>query len=438
MMKTPRHNGGAVHSRSMRKRTQTTVAAVVCKKGFYMSEYLYTEAQVREMWKRTYEEQIGVAQAKAIEAIVRTDGEVVVSLSRGKDSAVMLYIVAQMWSITKYKDTKKLVVMFANTSNEFNCMSKYTREFCAYIEKEFGIQIDFHEVRGDVHYFDVVEMVGFPFISKKVARQIRDVKATLKRLNLTYADIEQIMPETYTRKYMQECIDCADKLREMGFNDTVILNLTKITSKNDWCESYFLPVQWRPLIDSKFEFSEECCKILKKDPIKYASKEIGKLLPMVGEMAAESRDRMKAYMKTGCNLFDSKQGRNKSKPLGAATESTVLRFINEKNLPIAPVYGELIYDDESDTYHFTQESRTGCKLCGFGIAADPERYVRVQKYEPQTIKFAFTSRERGGLGYTEICTFLNEHCKTNIVIPEIEQGYYPKRLERIKNFEKKR
>ena len=122
LMKTPRHNGGAVHSRSMRKRTQTTVAAVVCKKGFYMSEYLYTEAQVREMWKRTYEEQIGVAQAKAIEAIVRTDGEVVVSLSGGKDSAVMLYIVAQMWSITKYKDTKKLVVMFANTSIEFNCM----------------------------------------------------------------------------------------------------------------------------------------------------------------------------------------------------------------------------------------------------------------------------------------------------------------------------
>lgn len=66
-----------------------------------------------------------------------------------------------------------------------------------------------------MHYFDVVEMVGFPFISKKVARQIRDVKATLKSLNLTYADIEQIMPETYTRKHMQECIDCADKLREI-------------------------------------------------------------------------------------------------------------------------------------------------------------------------------------------------------------------------------
>lgn len=72
-------------------------------------------------------------------------------------------------------------------------------------------------------------------------------------------------------------------------------------------------------------------------------------------------------------------------------------------------------------YLYTEAQVRG-KLCGFGIAADPERYVRVQKYEPQTIKFAFTSRERGGLGYTEICTFLNEHCKTNIVIPEIEQG----------------
>lgn len=154
---------------------------------------------------------------------------------------------------------------------------------------------------------------------------------------------------------------------------------------------------------------------------------------MVGEMAAESRDRLRSYMKTGCNLFDSRQGRNKSKPLGAVTELTVLRFIYEHDFPIAPVYGELIFDEESETYYFTQESRTGCKLCGFGIAKDPERYIRVQKYEPQTIKFAFTSRERGGLGYTEICEYLNKYCGTEIVIPEIEQGYYPKRIERLRN-----
>lgn len=81
-----------------------------------MSDYLYTEAEVRKMWLRSYEEQIGIAQAKALEAIVRTDGKVVVSLSGGKDSAMMLYIIAQMWACSNHKNDK-LIVMFADTSN---------------------------------------------------------------------------------------------------------------------------------------------------------------------------------------------------------------------------------------------------------------------------------------------------------------------------------
>lgn len=396
-----------------------------------MGEYLYTEADVRKMWQRTYGEQIGVAQAKALEAIVRTDGKVVVSLSGGKDSAMLLYITAEMWSSCKHKD-EPLVVMFANTSNEFICMSRYVKELCEHIEKTLDIKIDLHEVRGDKHYFDVVEWVGFPFVSKEVARCVRDVKATLKRLNLMYADIKGYMPSAFTKRHFNECLQTAEQLRKMGFNDSVILNLTKITSKNQWCEKYFLPVQWRPLLSADFDISELCCKELKKDPMKYASKEIGGLLPMTGEMAAESRTRMNSYRKTGCNLFDSKQGRNISKPLGAMTEETVLRFIYKEGFPIAPVYGELIHDEEKDSYYFTQESRTGCKLCGFGIMNDPERFIRVQKYEPQVIKFAFTSKERGGLGYTEICEYLNKYCGTKIVIPQIEQGFYKKRLERIK------
>ena len=92
-----------------------------------MSDYLYTEAEVRKMWLRSYEEQIGIAQAKALEAIVRTDGKVVVSLSGGKDSAMMLYIIAQMWACSNHKNDK-LTVMFADTSNEFNCMRKYVRK----------------------------------------------------------------------------------------------------------------------------------------------------------------------------------------------------------------------------------------------------------------------------------------------------------------------
>lgn len=68
-------------------------------------------------------------------------------------------------------------------------------------------------------------------------------------------------------------------------------------------------------------------------------------------------------------------------------------------------------------------------MCGFGLKFDPERFVRLQKYEPNIVTFAFTERENGGLGYTEICKFLNERCGMNIVIPEIQQGYYAKRAE---------
>ena len=43
------------------------------------------------------------------------------------------------------------------------------------------------------------------------------------------------------------------------------------------------------------------------------------------------------------------------------------------------------------------------------------------------MKFAFTSRENGGLGYREICQFLNEHCGMKIAIPEVEDGFYKSR-----------
>ena len=51
-------------------------------------EYLYTEEEVRKMWERDPEDQYQIALAKCLEAITRTDGEVAVSFSGGKDSAV--------------------------------------------------------------------------------------------------------------------------------------------------------------------------------------------------------------------------------------------------------------------------------------------------------------------------------------------------------------
>lgn len=386
-------------------------------------EYLYSEEEVRKMWEREPEEQYQIALAKCLEAIVRMDGEIAISFSGGKDSAVLLYIMATAWTISTHK-TEPLRVFFADTSNEFVSARKYRKEYIQWIEEKFEIVIEYHEAKADDNYFNVVDTVGLPFISKKVSRMIRDTKAMFKKLGLKYADIESYMPQHYTVNHIDSMIEAAEYMRGMGFSDTVILNLTKIRSDNK-IGRRFLPVQYRPIIDNDdIELSEKCCDILKKGPLKKTEKEMGHFLPVTGEMAMDSRDRMTAYRMTGCNLFNS--DRPKSKPLGPMTEQAVLRFIYTRKVPIMPPYGECICNDCGE-YKLTGEQRTGCKLCGFGIMYDPERFVRLNKFEPKIVQFAFTSKENGGLGYREICKFLNEHCGMKIVIPDVEDGFYKSR-----------
>lgn len=360
-------------------------------------DFLYSEEQVKEMWKRSYGEQLGVAQAKCCEAISRTNGKLAVSFSGGKDSAVLLLLMAEMWSISIHKN-EPLHVIFSNTSNEFVCMWQYVQDYVAWIEQKVNIKIERHKVQSELNYFQVTDMVGMPFVSKKVSRMIRDCKKAFRELGLTYEkDVAPLMPEHYTPAHYDEMVAAAEKLRELGIGNVVILYLTKITSQNRLSQQRFLPIQYRPMIDFDVDFSEECCKHLKKDPIKALGRELGHLLPVTGEMACDSKDRMNAYRMTGCNMFDGE--RPKSKPLGPMTEQVLLRFIYEEKLPIAPPYGVLSYDPDTDTYKFSGEQRTGCKLCGFGLQFDPERFVRLQKTEPNIVKFAFTRRERGaGLG----------------------------------------
>lgn len=244
-------------------------------------KYIYTEKEVRMMWQRSKPEQIQVAQAKCLEAIVRTGGQLAVSFSGGKDSAVLLYLMAQMWSVSSHKD-KPLRVFFSNTTNEFSCAAKYRKEYLQFIKEKFGIEVEYHEIKAEDNYINIVDTVGLPFISKKISRMVRDCKTTLKRLGLKYADIEQYMPQHYTKNNHSEMIKAADRLRELGFNDTVILNLTKIRADN-YIGTRFLPVKYRPILDNdEIVLSEQCCGILKKDPMKQAQKELGGLLPVTG------------------------------------------------------------------------------------------------------------------------------------------------------------
>lgn len=304
---------------------------------------------------------------------------------------------AKFWSLQREQHgDKPLLVIYANTSNEFASMPKHVQTFVNYIENKYGIKIDLHIVRSKTNFFDVVRTEGYPVVSKKVARMIRDVRDYLEHENLQYMNLEAILDKG---------LDSAIELRERGFPATVILRLTGYTRENRICKTWMIPKKWRFLIYAPFKISEHCCDILKKEPIKLVQKEV-QANPIYGTLAEDSNMRRDAYLKTGCNAF--KDGHGKSTPMGFWTRQDVLRYLHEFNIPIAPPYGEII-QLEDGRFEFTKKHNTGCKLCLFGchLEHEPNRIQRLASLEPATYKFAIKDRDEGGLGFREVMDYMN-------------------------------
>lgn len=116
--------------------------------------------------------------------------------------------------------------------------------------------------------------------------------------------------------------------------------------------------KWSKLIDADYNLSEKCCNIMKKSPAK--SYEKSGQRPLTAQMAGESKQREIQWLHNGCNAFDNK--RPISNPMSFWTEQDVLQYIKENNLPIASVYGDIVYEDYDG-----QTRLEGCgKLCTTG------------------------------------------------------------------------
>lgn len=381
----------------------------------------YTNAELQEMWKRPPERQISVAQAKILEAILKSDGKVQISWSGGKDSTFLLYLYCMIISsMEQYKDIP-IDVVFADTTNETRKIYDFIKFYPGWLEEKFGIKINLVTVRPEECFLDenrkrkrkpttmieVTKKVGIPILSKETAKAISDVRRSMKKAGVVFSQIQD---------YLKPTIENRDYLWSLGLNKSSTLALlgwsckSKRFGRRKLIAKKYIPLLW----DDAPEISSECCNILKKEPtrrMKY------KGVKMTGEMAEESQLRKQRYLETGCNGAILENGTGVSKPLGAMTNQALLFGIKFYGVPISDDYGGIV--EENQCLKCSGEQRTGCTLCGFGIMFDWERFVRLQESEPAKINYAFKPKSEGGLGYLEVCQYINQYCKGKIKIPEV-------------------
>ena len=168
-------------------------------------------------------------------------------------------------------------------------------------------------------------------------------------------------------------------------------------------KSLYNKEKWLPLCrDTQFLISNECCHVMKKQPLdSYMRKE--KRFPIMGILAEESRLREQRWLKTGCNAFEGKK--KTSQPLSFWTEQDILHYIEENDLEIASVYGEIVCTDK-DGFEYdplpgvecdmkcTKCDRSGCIFCGFGahLEKGKNRFQRLAETHPKQYDYCM----RGG------------------------------------------
>ena len=109
-----------------------------------------------------------------------------------------------------------------------------------------------------------------------------------------------------------------------------------------------IPKKYWYLLDEKFDCSNICCKLLRKDVADEFSK-TNNSGNYVGVTVYESKQRFMAYSSGGC----IHKKHNTSWPIALFSEKEIWECVKKFNIKISPQY-ELGYD------------RTGCLMCGYG------------------------------------------------------------------------
>ena len=166
--------------------------------------------QLQQLQALPLEVKIRKSQQRIKEWYEHWNGQVYIGFSGGKDSTVLLHIAREV-----YPDIE---AVFVDTGLEYPEIRAFVKTFD-----------NVTWLKPKMNFKQVIEQHGYPVISKRVSRQIHDVK-----------------------KHGENCWawGCFNG-REKGF-----YNMEK----------------WKPLIEAPFKISDQCCNVMKKKPAKEYSK----------------------------------------------------------------------------------------------------------------------------------------------------------------------
>lgn len=283
-----------------------------------------------------------------------------------------------------------LYLVFSDTGLEYPEIRKHVKAFAQYLRDKYKIEVVLEIVRPKMRFDEVIKEHGYPLISKEVSNTIRLARANIKEGKYSHRLCKLgVKPEDYNLHDSGE-YDYAKQLENSKFK---------------------LP-KWKPLIDLDCDISEECCNIMKKEPLKEYSERTGRM-PLIATRAEESMNRENAWFKNGCNAFDGNDP--KSTPMAFWLRQDVLWYIKQNQIPICSVYGDIVYAEAPEQMRIedygiecgteelktTGHDRTGCIYCALGCHKEGKdgkqnRFERDKITHPKQYKFCI-----GGGGYNE-------------------------------------